>query len=184
MNYEVDIKPRLDAGKTHAQIVEEVNAERRALVSNYRSITSTEVTDWLASDGRLYRIDTALQAFSAQPTYGLFASAWDGVKSIRSNINAAMRVSPGSPHRSLVENAILAGLMEESDLTSLDAIAYHGRDSTEAEVAQVIEASVGLAAQWNKLITLGNEFIDSNPEATLQEVFDAVETEILEEPQP
>lgn len=174
MHYEVDIKPRLDAGKTHAQIAEEVNVERRALISNYRSITSTEVTDWLALDGRLYRIDAALQAFSAQPTYGLFVSAWDGVKAIRGNVNATMRVAPGSPHRNLAQNAILAGLMEESDLTSLDAIAYHGRDSTEAEVGQVIENNVGLAAQWSKLIMSGNEFISENPAATLQEVFDAV----------
>lgn len=178
MNYEVDIKPRLDAGKTHAQIAAEVNAERRAIVTNYRAISSTQVTDWLASSGRLFRIDKALTAFSQSENAALYydtlASAWDGLKAIRGNINSTMIVHPGSPHRELVITAISLGLMIQSDLDALDALAYHGSDVTEEQVTTAVNAYEGINGQWGRLFGLGQTYINNNPNATLQEVFDAV----------
>lgn len=174
MNYETDIAPRLAEGKNAAAIVAEINAERRASSSNYRAVTSTQVADWLASDGRLVRVEAALAAATAHPAYAVLASAWDGVKSIRSNVNAIVRVGPGEPHRLLVQAAIDAGVMIQSDLDSLISLAYHGSDVTEAQVTQVIADWNSIVGQWSRLCDLGMTYALQNSEATLQQVYDAV----------
>jgi len=174
MNYETDIAPRLAEGKSPSTIASEINAERRALSSNYRAVTSTQVADWLASDGRLIRVEAALAQATEHAAYAVLASAWDGVKAIRSNVNAIVRVGPGEPHRVLVQAAIDAGVMIQADLNSLIALAYHGSDVTEAQVTEAIADWNSIVGQWSRLCELGMTYALQNSEATLQQVYDAV----------
>jgi hypothetical protein len=178
MNYETDIQNRSNAGKDIATIAAEINTERRQLTSNYRPVKSTEVTDWMASGGRQSRIDKALNAFTENPAYDTFASAWDGLKALRSNTNAVVLVAPGQEHRQLIVGAIAAGLMTQSDLDALDAIVYQGRTATEQEVADEVARYESVAAQLGRLKQLGVAYLADNPEATLQQVFDAVKDDV------
>jgi len=174
MNYEIDIAFRLAEGKDAATIASEINAERRALSSNYRAVTSTQVADWLASDGRLIRVEAALAQATEHPAYAVLASAWDGVKAIRNNINAIVRVGPNEPHRVLVHAAIDAGVMIQADLDSLIALAYHGSDVTAEQVQAAIDEWNSIVGQWSRLCDLGMTYALQNSEATLQQVYDAV----------
>ena len=174
MNYTTDIAPRLAEGKSPATIASEINAERRALSSNYRAVTSTQVADWLASDGRLVRVEAALANATAHAAYAVLASAWDGVKAIRNNVNAIVRVGPGEPHRLMVQAAIDAGVMIQADLDSLIALAYHGSDVTEAQVTQAIADWNSIVGQWSRLCDLGLTYALQNSGSTLQQVYDAV----------
>lgn len=138
MNYETDIQPRLDAGKDNATIASEINAERQAMAANYRPVKSTEVTDWLAGDGMVARVGRALSALPDESQYDAFLAAWDGVKAVRDNVDATLRVAPSEPHRQLIDAAIAAGIMTQSDLDRLMSVAYHGKDET----AETVQAAI------------------------------------------
>lgn len=161
MNYETDIAPRLAEGKNAATIASEINAERRALVSNYRTIKSHEVANWLATNGLEVRMERGVAALPDGDLKDSMAAALRGVQAIRGNVNATMSIAPGQQHRLLILGAIQAGIMLQSDLESADAIAYIGT----VETAETVQAAIDLynsdAAQWQRAVTAGALVIEA-----------------------
>jgi hypothetical protein len=161
MNYETEIKDRLANGDSAAEIAEAINTERRANPANYRPVKSHEVANWLASNGMESRIEKWIVNKSANPYFDVLFAAYQGIKAIRGNIQATMRVAPGEDHRSLILLAIDQSAMLEVDLTTIDKMAYTAIDETAETVQAAIDTYDSDAAQWQRFVTAGAAIIEA-----------------------
>lgn len=183
MNYETQIAPRLANNETPAEIAVAINAEHRANASHYRPVAANEVIDWLATDALSVRLEEWFTAESAKavedrhPAYAQLAAGFKGLLAMQANTAATLKVPPGSPHRTQIEAAIALGVMQASDLTRLDAIAYRGPTETAESVQGVIDNHNSLAAWWGRVVKAGALLVESHTAetpVTQQAVIDAI----------
>lgn len=183
MQFETDIQPRLAAGETPQQIAEAINTERRAKPDNYRAVRATEYANWLGTDGRRSRITRAVKALTTQSaipqeTRDALQSAWDTMLALSVNPESTLRIAPGEPHRLLIESAIAAGVMLQSELDALDTIAYVGVSETAETVQAAIDQHSTLVARVDRAFRAAYVFADDNPQsdwASVVAVFNSTE---------
>lgn len=147
-----------------------INADRRALQSNYRPVKSTEVANWLATGGLESRIRKWLEKNIVHNNHEVYESAFNGLKAIRSNADATLRVGPEDAHRQLLIDAVSDKVIKQSDFDAVDSIAYHGRDETAETVQESIDRQNSPSMQWTRFVDAGAAHQLQHADATLAEI--------------